>query len=158
MSERTKQRIKIINGLVTELKILINQKGDPKRIYQVILRFKSQARFERIKEIFYFEDVWSYGNVYWKLQKSKKAITSLYGYKEVEDRVLNLKSKTRTMDFSELLNFIKRESQRLVEKFGLGLSERERILSRAVKLNEEVGELCSEILASQNDQRKKTKL
>ena len=40
------------------------------------------------------------------------------------------------------------------KNFGQGLSEREIVLSRTVKLNEEVGELCAEILALDNDQRK----
>jgi NTP pyrophosphatase (non-canonical NTP hydrolase) len=33
-------------------------------------------------------------------------------------------------------------------------NERERIFARTIKLNEEVGELCSEVLASVGDQRK----
>ena len=58
------------------------------------------------------------------------------------------------MNFKELLRFIKLESKRLVKKYGQGLSSREIVLSRTVKLNEEVGELCAEILALDNDQRK----
>ena len=57
VAERIKQRIKIINDLVAELKILINQKENPGEIYQVMLRFKSQAGFEKIKKISYFENV-----------------------------------------------------------------------------------------------------
>ncbi len=58
------------------------------------------------------------------------------------------------MNFKELLQFIKTESERLINNYGQGLSSREIILSRTVKLNEEVGELCAEILALDNNQRK----
>ncbi len=58
------------------------------------------------------------------------------------------------MSFQELLQFIKSESERLVKKHGQGSSSREIVLPRTVKLNEEVGELCAEILALDNDQRK----
>ncbi len=58
------------------------------------------------------------------------------------------------MNFKELLQFIKTESERLINNYGQGLSSREIVLSRTVKLNEEVGELCAEILALEDDQRK----
>ena len=58
------------------------------------------------------------------------------------------------MNFKELLQFIKSESERLVKKRGQESPLREIVLSRTVKLNEEVGELCAEILALDNDQRK----
>ena len=57
------------------------------------------------------------------------------------------------MGIDELLQFIDLESERLNSRFPT-LQGRERILARAVKLNEEVGELCSEVLASSGDQRK----
>ncbi len=53
-----------------------------------------------------------------------------------------------------MLQFIKSESERLMKNYGQRLSSREIVLSRTVKLNEEVGELCAEILALDNDQRK----
>lgn len=57
------------------------------------------------------------------------------------------------MEIDEFLQFIDLESERLNSRFPT-LQGRERILARAVKLNEEVGELCSEVLASSGDQRK----
>lgn len=57
------------------------------------------------------------------------------------------------MQINELLQFINLENERLNSRFPT-LQGRERILARAVKLNEEVGELCSEVLASSGDQRK----
>ncbi len=57
------------------------------------------------------------------------------------------------MEFTQLLEFINLESGRLQERFP-NIHGRERVLARAVKLSEELGELCSEVLASGGDQRK----
>jgi len=59
------------------------------------------------------------------------------------------------MDLKDLLEFIDLEDQRLIERFGENSpTQQERILTRTVKLTEELGELCNEVLASNNDQRK----
>ncbi len=59
------------------------------------------------------------------------------------------------MKFKELLEFIDLENKRLTERYSdKSLKEREVILARTVKLNEELGELCSEVLASYWWQRK----
>jgi len=59
------------------------------------------------------------------------------------------------MELKELLEFIDLENQRLIERFGKNSStQQERILARTVKLTEELGELCNEILAFNGDQRK----
>ena len=59
------------------------------------------------------------------------------------------------MEFKELLEFINLENRRLIEKFGKNSStQQERILARTVKLTEELGELCNEILTFNGDQRK----
>lgn len=55
-----------------------------------------------------------------------------------------------------LKQFIKKEGVVLANKYGKGYSEREIAMSRTIKLNEEVGELCSEILASFGGQRKRS--
>lgn len=58
------------------------------------------------------------------------------------------------MDLNQLLEFITLEDKRLIERFGKNSStQQERILARTVKLTEELGELCNEVLASNNDQR-----
>ena len=57
------------------------------------------------------------------------------------------------MDISELLTFIDLEDQRLNTRYPT-LRGRERALARTVKLTEELGELCNEVLASSGDQRK----
>lgn len=59
------------------------------------------------------------------------------------------------MELKELLDFIDLEDQRLIKRFGKNSStQQERILARTVKLTEELGELCNEVLASNGDQRK----
>ena len=58
------------------------------------------------------------------------------------------------MKLKELLQFIDFESKRLKKHFSKGYSQREKVLSRTVKLMEELGEFCNEISASNNDQRK----
>ena len=57
------------------------------------------------------------------------------------------------MEFKDLLEFIKKEDRRLKKKYGKGVSQRERILFRTVKLGEEYGELCESILAINKIQR-----
>lgn len=59
------------------------------------------------------------------------------------------------MKLKELLKFIDLEDQRLKDRFAKNLpTKRERVLARTVKLAEELGELCSEVLASSGNQRK----
>ncbi|MFH0889715.1 MAG: MazG nucleotide pyrophosphohydrolase domain-containing protein [Candidatus Aenigmatarchaeota archaeon] len=61
------------------------------------------------------------------------------------------------MELKKLLDFIETEDRRLIESFGdrVAYDNREkRILARTVKLTEELGELCDEILAQQSLQRK----
>ncbi|MCB9802936.1 hypothetical protein H6761_02880 [Candidatus Nomurabacteria bacterium] len=57
------------------------------------------------------------------------------------------------MNLEELLQFINNEDQRLIQ-FKNGNNEKERILSRTVKMTEELGELCNEVLSFIGDQRK----
>lgn len=58
------------------------------------------------------------------------------------------------MEIKELIRFIDIEDKRIKERFGNCKDEAKRILARTVKLGEEVGELCSEILAYNSFQRK----
>lgn len=59
------------------------------------------------------------------------------------------------MELKDLLDFIDLEDRRLIERFGKHSStEQERILARTVKLTEELGELCNEVLSFNGDQRK----
>lgn len=57
------------------------------------------------------------------------------------------------MDFKELLQFIDIENDRIIKRFG-SPTKQERILARTVKLTEELGELCNEVLTFNGDQRK----
>ena len=57
------------------------------------------------------------------------------------------------MKLKELLEFIELENQRILKHYG-SPTKSEEILARTVKLGEEFGELCDEILASNGDQRK----
>ncbi|MBT4432894.1 hypothetical protein HOC90_00895 [Candidatus Falkowbacteria bacterium] len=57
------------------------------------------------------------------------------------------------MNFQELLQFIDLESKRLIQNYGQNSTEQEIILARTVKLTEELGELCNEVLAFNGDQR-----
>ena len=58
------------------------------------------------------------------------------------------------MNFNELLKFIKIEDERL-KKYYSGYDDQEkRILARTVKLSEELGELCNEVLSFNSLQRK----
>jgi len=57
------------------------------------------------------------------------------------------------MTFEELLTFITLEDQRLKDNFENYPDTGKRALARAVKLSEETGELCSEILSFNSMQR-----
>jgi NTP pyrophosphatase (non-canonical NTP hydrolase) len=57
------------------------------------------------------------------------------------------------MDFDELLSFIKAEDERLRKHYGYP-DEEKRALARTVKVAEEFGELCNEVLAANSLQRK----
>lgn len=57
------------------------------------------------------------------------------------------------MEFKELLQFIDFESKRLKKYKGKDVSQRERVLFRTIKLMEELGEFCNEIMASNGKQR-----
>jgi NTP pyrophosphatase (non-canonical NTP hydrolase) len=57
------------------------------------------------------------------------------------------------MDFKELLSFIEVENDRLRKGYNYSDKEKE-ILANAVKLSEELGELCDEVLAYNHLQRK----
>ncbi len=59
------------------------------------------------------------------------------------------------MEFKDLLKFIETEDVRLKKYYGNYPDHEKRILARTVKLNEEVSELCDEILAHCSFQRKK---
>lgn len=57
------------------------------------------------------------------------------------------------MNLDDLLKFIDLEDRRLRNRFGNYSDEEKRILARTVKLSEETGELCSEILSYNSLQR-----
>lgn len=57
------------------------------------------------------------------------------------------------MELSELREIIRKEKGTLINKSGVEETEKEKILLRVVKLNEEVGELCEEILNKFENQR-----
>lgn len=59
------------------------------------------------------------------------------------------------MELKDLLNFIRIEDERLQKRFRFIHDDKEkRILARTVKIAEEVGELCDEVLAFNSLQRK----
>jgi NTP pyrophosphatase (non-canonical NTP hydrolase) len=58
------------------------------------------------------------------------------------------------MEFKEFKKFIKIEDKRLRDRFGNYKDEEKRILARTVKLAEEFGELCDEVLGYNSLQRK----
>lgn len=58
------------------------------------------------------------------------------------------------MELKELLKFIEIEDMRLKKYYGNYPDQEKRILARSVKLTEELGELCDEILAYNSMQRK----
>jgi len=51
------------------------------------------------------------------------------------------------MQLKDLIKFIKKEDKRLREYYGNYKDEEKRILARTVKLSEELGELCDEVLS-----------
>ena len=51
------------------------------------------------------------------------------------------------MKFEDLKKFIKKEHQRLINSYGQIEDSQKRTLARTVKLMEEMGELCDEVLA-----------
>lgn len=57
------------------------------------------------------------------------------------------------MTFEELSKFIKEYNQKLESKYGKYDDKEKRMLSSTVKLTEELGELCDEVLASNSRQR-----
>jgi len=57
------------------------------------------------------------------------------------------------MEFNDLKKFIKIEDKRLRGRFGNYKDEEKRILARTVKLGEEFGELCDEVLGYNSFQR-----
>ena len=67
--------------------------------------------------------------------------------------IMHLSKIKLTMNFQELLQFIDLESKRLIQNYGQNSTEQEIILARTVKLTEELGELCNEVLAFNGDQR-----
>jgi NTP pyrophosphatase (non-canonical NTP hydrolase) len=58
------------------------------------------------------------------------------------------------MELKDLKKFIKKEDKRLKERYGNLKDGEKRILARAVKLSEELGELCNEVLMFNSLQRK----
>jgi NTP pyrophosphatase (non-canonical NTP hydrolase) len=58
------------------------------------------------------------------------------------------------MELKDLLKFIKIEDERLKRYYGSYDDQEKRILARTVKLTEELGELCDEVLAHNSLQRK----
>lgn len=56
------------------------------------------------------------------------------------------------MDIEELLEFIDKEDKRLKDHYS-NLDEEKRILARTVKLMEELGELCDDVLSFKSMQR-----
>lgn len=58
------------------------------------------------------------------------------------------------MELKDLLKFIEIEDERLKRHYGSYTDQEKRILARTVKLTEELGELCNEVLAHNSMQRK----
>lgn len=58
------------------------------------------------------------------------------------------------MELKNLLKFIEIEDERLKKYYGSYSDQEKRILARTVKLTEELGELCNEVLAHNSLQRK----
>ena len=58
------------------------------------------------------------------------------------------------MEFEELMKFVRKENIKLGEYFGQKEKSYHRALAQTVKLGEEYGELCDEILSANKDQRK----
>jgi NTP pyrophosphatase (non-canonical NTP hydrolase) len=58
------------------------------------------------------------------------------------------------MELKDLKNFIDIEDERLKKYYGNYSDQEKRILTRAVKVSEELGELCQEVLLHNSLQRK----
>lgn len=58
------------------------------------------------------------------------------------------------MELGNLLRFIETEDEKLKKRYGSHINQEEIILARTVKLGEEFGELCEEVLAYNSLQRK----
>lgn len=58
------------------------------------------------------------------------------------------------MELENLLRFIETEDEKLKKRYSRYINEKEVILARTVKLGEEFGELCEEVLAYNLLQRK----
>ena len=58
------------------------------------------------------------------------------------------------MELKELLKFVEIEDERLKKYYGGYSNQEKRILARTIKLTEELGELCNEVLAHNSLQRK----
>lgn len=58
------------------------------------------------------------------------------------------------MELGNLLRFIETEDEKLKKRYSRYINEEEAILARTVKLGEEFGELCEEVLAYNLLQRK----
>lgn len=57
------------------------------------------------------------------------------------------------MEMDKLLKFIEEEDTRLNQYYGERVDKDRRVLARAVKLSEEMGELCNDVLAHASLQR-----
>ena len=71
-----------------------------------------------------------------------------------QEDLLRFNNKLYIMEFKDLLKFIEIEDERLKEYYGGYSDQEKRILARTVKLTEELGELCNEVLAYNSLQRK----
>ena len=58
------------------------------------------------------------------------------------------------MELKDILKFIEIEDERLKKYYGGYTDQEKRILTRTVKLTEELGELCNEVLVHSSLQRK----
>jgi hypothetical protein len=64
-----------------------------------------------------------------------------------------LRYGTNNMQLSDLIAFIKKEDVRLRKHLGDYADEEKYVLARTVKLTEELGELCDEVLSRYSMQR-----
>ena len=55
----------------------------------------------------------------------------------------------------ELLQFVDKQDKKLIKNYESTHDKEKRVLARSVKLAEEVGELCSEVLSFNGNQRQK---
>lgn len=62
-------------------------------------------------------------------------------------------AKDDTNKISNILRYVKEEHKRIIAHFGEALPKEKRTLLRTIKLMEEVGELCNEILHAEKAQR-----